>query len=126
MGVVQAYGAIHQIHGNGDDDGRQHTGGKDEKEQVGLAGDLEPRESVGGYGAERDRQNGADHGDDQTVQESIGILGQLDAAAHPQQPFAAIIDALLVPGRAVVNAASTGLVSCTRLTRSLMNEVVSG
>ena len=57
----------------------------------------------------------------------FGILRQLRRSPDPQDPLAAVVDALLLPGRRRVDLGRRpASCSCTRLVKSLMNDVISG
>ena len=128
MRVVEADGAVHQEHRDGDDDRRQHARRQDEEEQVGLARHPEAREAVGGERAHADGEHGAGDRDDQAVEEAVRDIATAGRCRLPSQRRARRRRRCAAPTRARRRRppGRPACVSCTRLVNSLTNGVISG
>ena len=82
--------SVHQEHRNRDDDGRQHARRQNEEKRSSSPCDLETRKSIGGERAHAHRKYGRQPGNDQTVDEPVGVLAEPDFATRTQHAFAAV------------------------------------
>ena len=91
MGIRQPQLAKHQKDRNRDRDGRHHPRREDEEEQIVLERNLEPRERIGGQGAQKDGQEGRAEPDDDRVDVAAR------EARRPRDDHVAAADQLVVP-----------------------------
>src|SRR5690349_1599205 len=103
MRIDQPDRAIHQEHGNGHHHWWQPARTQDEEQPVLLTAHTEARKAISGDRPNRDREQRADDGDDQTVHEPARISGKLDLAFRVfDEALAQIVDALLPPGSLLI------------------------